>query len=344
MQETTPPLVGQTIGEYQILKLLKKTDLGFVYQARQPSQDRLVALRLLPPHLSRGGMAARLAQEVDIAARLEHPHILGADAYGEYEGMAYVVMPYIEGGTLQERLRATPPPSRKWALARLLEICDALAYAHSQGVVHRDVKPSNILLRDEHWALLSDFGISRSMEGAGLTAVGAVLGTPEYMAPEQGQGLTVDHRADVYAVGIVMYRILAGELPFRGKSAVQVMMQHLQSPVPTLPASDDGSSDAWNGALARALAKTPDARYQSVEELRQAIRDAMAQDPSLDAEPVAPATPAAAPTGAVTSEGSSASTASQPVAVAGPSQSGANGALAQPSLLRRLFGWLPFVR
>ncbi len=340
MQETTAPLVGQTIGEYQILKLLKKTDLAFVYQAHQPSQDRLVALRLLPPHLSRGGMAARFAQEVDIAARLEHPNILGADAFGEHEGMAYVVMPYIEGGTLQERLRASPPPARKWALARLLEVCDALAYAHSQGVVHRDVKPSNILLRDDHWALLSDFGISRSLEGAGLTAVGAVLGTPEYMAPEQGQGLTVDHRADVYAVGIVLYRILAGELPFRAKSAVQVMMQHLQAPVPTLPASDDGSSDAWNAVLARALAKSPDARYQSVDELREAIKDAMAKDPSLDAEVVA------APTGAPTPTDAAASVSPKPTpeAVAAPAQDGPNGATAQPSLLRRLFGWLPFVR
>jgi serine/threonine-protein kinase len=344
VQETTAPLVGQIIGEYEILKLLKKTELAFVYQAHQPSQDRLVALRLLPPHLSRGGMAARLAQEVDIAARLEHPHILGADAYGEYEGMAYVVMPYIEGGTLQERLRATPPPSRKWALARLLEICDALAYAHEQGVVHRDVKPSNILLRDEHWAMLSDFGISRSMEGAGLTAVGAVLGTPEYMAPEQGQGLSVDHRADVYAAGIVLYRILAGELPFRGKSAVQVMMQHLQAPVPTLPVSDDGSSEAWNAVLARALAKSPDARYQSVDELRQAIKDAMAKDSSLDAEPVAPPIAGTASPGAGASETSRASSDAAPVPVAMSAQSGAKGELAQPSLLRRLFGWLPFVR
>lgn len=284
-------LVGQIIGGCAIEARLARGGMATVYRAHQLALGRAVALKVLPPH---GGAAAvaRFQRETEVTARLEHPHILGLYGYGEHHGQLYLVMPLIAGGTLEQRLRAEPAPPRDWLLARVLQVCSALDYAHRQRVVHRDVKPSNIFLRDEHWALLADFGIARLLESTRLTAPGLVVGTPEYMAPEHGQGLAVDYRADIYSVGILLYRLLAGHLPFRG-SPIDVMRQQVEAPLPPLGLDDPRREQLWTPLLARALAKAPTARYGSAAELSAAIQAAMQAEQTLDAHTTGAAAPRA---------------------------------------------------
>jgi len=192
-------LIGQTLGPYRLISQIGAGGMATVYKAYQPSMDRYVAIKVLPPYLSQDEQFARRFQrEAKAVAKLEHAHILPVHDYGEAEGITYLVMRFVEGGTLKQRItQGTPSLSE---VVRLMgQIGDALDYAHRLGVIHRDVKPANVLIDGQGNTYLTDFGLARMMEASDqLTASGVGVGTPAYMSPEQGQGVKVDHRSDIY--------------------------------------------------------------------------------------------------------------------------------------------------
>ena len=196
-------LSGRLFGVYRIVEPLGAGGMASVYKAYQPSVDRYVALKILPSQLAKDpGFLARFEQEAKMLANFQHPHILPVHDFGESDGFTYIVMPFIKTGTLSAALQGNPLPFEQ--IKRVItQVGDALDCAHSQGLVHRDVKPSNILLDERGNCLLADFGIAKMLEGTeSLTATGGLVGTPRYMSPEQGMGQTIDGRSDVYALGV----------------------------------------------------------------------------------------------------------------------------------------------
>jgi serine/threonine-protein kinase len=247
--------------------------MAVVYLARDLRHERQVALKVLRPELSPSLGAERFLREIRLAAALQHPHILPLFDSGEAAGLLYYVMPYVEGESLRSRLerRAQLPLEEALRIAR--EVADALQYAHERDVVHRDVKPENILLSRDH-ALVADFGIARAIRAAGglkLTEAGLALGTPAYMSPEQATGQAeVDGRADIYALGCVVYEMLAGAPPFTGPSAQAVMARHSVDPVPPL-ATLRQIPPALEQAVHTALAKNPEDRWLSAASFADAL-------------------------------------------------------------------------
>ena len=265
----------KALGEhYSILRLLGRGGMGSVYLARDTALERLVAVKALP--LDKGEDAAsreRFRREARTAARLAHPNIVPLHGFGEAEGMMYLVMGFVQGEPLSARMRPGRPLGVAEARRIGAEIADALDHAHGRGVVHRDVKPENILIDDESGrAMLADFGIAKA-RGAGpsVTQAGGVIGTPAYMSPEQGAGREMDGRSDLYSLGVVLYALLAGRLPFEGKDAGEVLVKHLtQEPAPLKQARAD-APDELSAAVMRCLAKDPQARWPDARRLREAI-------------------------------------------------------------------------
>ena len=256
-------------GRYRVERELGAGGMATVYLAEDLKHHRPVAIKVLRPELAAALGSERFLREIEIAARLQHPHILPVHDSGEADGLLFYVMPYVEGESLAARIEREGALPADWTLRILREVSDALSYAHGRGLVHRDIKPDNILLSGQH-ALIADFGIARAVHdtaGTTLTGTGMALGTPAYMAPEQASGDVVDHRADLYALGVVAYEALAGEPPFRGRTAQAIIGAHLsQRPVP-LSETRPGLSSALSAAVMRCLEKHPADRVQSAEEL-----------------------------------------------------------------------------
>ncbi len=253
---------GSPFGPYRIVEPLGRGGMAVVYRAHDPSLERDVALKVLPPEfLHDSNFAERFRQEARVAARLEHPHVLPVHAFGIEQGRPWMAMRLVEGGSLADRLRRGPlPPAQAASLLR--EIASALDYAHSKGVVHRDVKPANVLLDEAGRAYLADFGIARLLEGSSVaTQTGLVQGTPSYMAPEQALGSKVDHLADVYALGVVAFECLTGRVPYTGTTPVAILMKHVSEPVPE-PAPGELPPPVA-AVLRRCLAKLPAERWQT---------------------------------------------------------------------------------
>ena len=212
-------LIGKTIGPYRVIEQVGVGGMATVYKAYQPSMDRYVAIKILPHYLSQDPeFVKRFQREARAIAKLEHAHILPVHDYGEYEGIAYIVMRYVEAGTLKDRMAQGQLPLDE--IGRLIEqIGGALDYAHRLGVIHRDIKPGNVLLDTQGDTYLSDFGLARMMEATQqLTASGVGVGTPAYMSPEQGQGVKVDHRSDIYSLGIILYEMITGQVPYEAET------------------------------------------------------------------------------------------------------------------------------
>jgi serine/threonine-protein kinase len=248
--------------------------MATVYLARDLRHGRTVAIKLLQPEITTSLTAERFLREIQITAKLQHPNILGLFDSGAEEGLCYYVMPHVEGDNLRDRLLWEKRLPVNTAMEVAIEICSALAYAHSRGVVHRDIKPENILFSAGH-AIVADFGIARAVsEGQrSITAVGIPLGTPPYMSPEQAQGLDhIDHRSDLYAVGCVLFEMVAGRPPFVGVSIGKVIQQHLQTPPPSVREFQPEAPAALDPILQKSLVKDPAGRYQSAEELLGALR------------------------------------------------------------------------
>ena len=265
---------------FRIERELEGGGMSRLFVAIEASLNRRVVVKLLPPEFASDVSAARFKQEVEMAARLQHPHILPVLAAGARDGLLYYVMPFVEGESLRHRLQREGRLPVADALRILLEIADALAMAHTTGIVHRDIKPENILLEGKH-AVLADFGIARaivqSRTGNNLTSTGTSMGTPGYMSPEQLAGDEIDASADVYALAVVGYEMLAGKPPFSGGSAQALLAAHLTAtPVPLHELRPEVPRRV-SIALARALAKSPMERFTSAATFAEAIDPAAAE-------------------------------------------------------------------
>ena len=259
---------------YSIERELGHGGMATVYLAEDLKHRRLVALKVLSPDLAASLGTDRFLREIDIAARLTHPHILPLHDSGEADGLLYYVMPYVEGESLRGRLNRERQLPLEDALHITGEVADALDYAHSHDVLHRDIKPENILFQSGH-AVVSDFGIARALGVAGVsrvTGTGIAVGTPGYMSPEQAAGVEQpDGRSDVYSLGCVLYEMLAGDPPFTGWSAGAILARQAAGPVPRLRTVRDTVPDWVEQAVTRALAKAPADRFATAADLIAAL-------------------------------------------------------------------------
>lgn len=272
-------LIGRSLGKTQIVSLLGQGGMATVYKGYQPDVDRYVAVKVLPPHPARDpGFVERFKLEARTVARLQHPHIVPLYDYGtEANDIFYLVTAFIDGGSLNERIHQYEGVPGFETADLLRQIAPALDYAHRSGVIHRDIKPDNILLDREGNALLADFGIVKLVEGttATLTATGGLLGTPAYMSPEQAQGLPLDPRSDIYSLGIVVFEMLTGKQPYSADTTMQIVLKQIQAPVPTLLDYMPNATLALDDVLRRALAKNPADRYQSATAFAEAFNAAI---------------------------------------------------------------------
>lgn len=277
-------LTAALAGRYRITKVAGRGGMATVYVADDLRHGRQVAIKVLKEELGDAIGAERFLREIEIAARLTHPHIMPLHDSGEADGLLYYVMPFLGGDSLRERLERERQLPLQEAVRLIDEMADALGYAHDLGVIHRDIKPENVLLSGGH-AVISDFGIARAVEGAGprVTQTGIAVGTPAYMSPEQGLAdHTLDRRTDIYALGCVLYEMLGGEPPFMGSSPRAVISRHTRDPVPPLRTLRPTVPQGLQDAVERALAKDPVDRYASAPAFAVAVRRAAVGPPSAD--------------------------------------------------------------
>jgi serine/threonine-protein kinase len=270
-------LLGRTLGPFEIISELGRGGMAVVYKARQADLQRMVALKILPPELSRDRTyLQRFLQEARSAAALEHPHIVPIYAIGEAQGYNYIAMKYITGKTLKDVVQAQGALNIQQTATMLEQVADALDYAHSQGVIHRDIKPSNMMAERSGWVYLTDFGLARGSENAqGLTLAGTVMGTPEYMSPEQAQGLaTIGPQTDIYALGVVLYELLTGQVPFQADTPMGMLVARLQyAPRPPRDYRSD-LPEAVEDVIMRALARKPEARFATARDMVAGLKSA----------------------------------------------------------------------
>jgi eukaryotic-like serine/threonine-protein kinase len=284
-----PPLVTRLVkalvGRYEIESELARGGMATVYLARDLRHDRRVAIKVLREELTAAVGAERFLEEIRVTASLQHPNILPLFDSGSVDGLLWYVMPFVEGETLRSRLAREGRLPVDTALQLAREMADALEYAHRHGVVHRDVKPENVLLQSGH-ALVADFGIALALEHAGgerLTRTGITLGTPQYMAPEQAAGeRAVDARTDVYALGVVLHEMIAGEPPFAAESKQAVLMRVIHEPVVALSTRRSDVPSFLDAAVWRALAKQPDDRFPSAAAFGEALAVPLRGDTKSD--------------------------------------------------------------
>ncbi|HEX7954484.1 MAG TPA: serine/threonine-protein kinase [Burkholderiales bacterium] len=259
-------------GRYSLERELGRGGMGVVYLAREVRLDRSVAIKILPPEFAaQPELRERFLREARMAARLSHPNIVPIHSVDEVGQFVFYVMTYVDGDTLSQRVASSGPMSPATVMKVLREVAWALAYAHAQGLVHRDVKPANILLeKGSERAMVTDFGIARQTQASGQTAVGELLGTPEYMSPEQSAGEPVDGRSDLYSLGIVGYFALTGTLPFTG-STQAVLAQQITKSAPSVASVARGAPRALCDALDKCLAKNPADRFGTGEALADAM-------------------------------------------------------------------------
>ena len=284
---------------YRIERVAGEGGMATVYIAEDIKHHRKVAVKVMRPELAATLGADRFLREIDIAAQLNHPHILPVHDSGVADGILYFVMPYVEGETVREKIQREGQLSVTDALRLAREVAEALAYAHKHGIIHRDIKPGNILINSGH-ALLADFGIARAVgsEGEALTKTGLAVGTPQYMAPEQSSGdREIDGRSDVYAVGAILYEMIAGEPPFTGPNARAILTRSMTESPRSLTSSRAGLSPAVEAVVAKTLAKSPADRYATADELAAALDQTMDQVRSGSMTPVSTPVPAASPIG-----------------------------------------------
>ncbi|MBX7118047.1 MAG: serine/threonine protein kinase, partial [Gemmatimonadaceae bacterium] len=280
-----PPALDPTLrdlptalaGEFELEQELGRGGMGVVFRARDVRLDREVAIKVLPPERAADAETrTRFLREARTAGQLSHPHIVHIHRADERGAYAFFVMGLVDGETLAQRVRDRGPLPPADAVRHLREVAWALAYAHARGVVHRDVKPENIMIeRGTNRALVTDFGIARIERASSLTSEGLVVGTAHYMSPEQVQGQAVDGRADLYSLGVVGYYLLSGRLPFEGDAASAVLVAHVTRPAPPLASVAPRVPRALATVIDRCLAKDPAQRFATGEDLAEALRRAM---------------------------------------------------------------------
>ncbi len=284
MTDLVPAIAELLAGQYQIERELGRGGMGVVYLARDVRLDRLVAIKVLPPILAAAGdLRERFLREARTAAQLSHPNIVPVYRADEIAGHAFFVMGYVEGESLAERLRRLGALSPLETVRVLREAAWALAYAHARGVIHRDVKPENLMIeKTSGRVIVTDFGIARDTRTTRLTQDGLVLGSVHYMSPEQIAGDVLDGRSDVYALGVVGYQCLTGRLPFDAEQASAVIVQHATRPAPPVRTAAPDVPVRLAAVVDRCLAKDPAARHPTGEALADALTAAVEEAPAAE--------------------------------------------------------------
>lgn len=298
-----PSWIGYVLnGRYRIEEPLGQGGMSAVYRATDPNLRRTVAIKLIHSHLATDlEFVRRFEEEAAAVARLRHPNIIQVFDFHHDGDTYYMVLEYLPGQTLLEKLERANQQGQLLSLAEtrdiMIPLCEAVAYAHQQGMIHRDLKPANVMINPQGQPVLMDFGIAKIVGGESMTATGGIIGTVAYLSPEQIRGVQPDHRADLYALGIILYQMITGRLPFQGENTAATMMQHLNNPVPDVRQFNRNTPPVLINIIQKALAKEVSQRYQSAEEmvfaLRQIRMDAAATN--IRSAPTVPAT--APPTG-----------------------------------------------
>src|SRR5512142_1008765 len=279
-------LIGETVGSYRIDRLLGEGGMGSVYQAYDLSLERVVAIKFIHPHLARRlDFQQRFIQEARIMARLDHPGIIRVYMLGKEGDQLFLPMEFIKGGNLRQLLDKMIQ-DKKWipqneAILLVKQLCDVVEYTHQHGVLHRDIKPANLMLKPETTdglpfrVVLTDLGLAKLLEGLGITQEGTSLGTPAYMSPEQASGQTTDRRSDVYSLGILLYELTVGRLPFQINSITEAARYHVQVQPPSPRSLCPEMSTTLEQTILKALEKDPNNRYPTAAALGTALAGLM---------------------------------------------------------------------
>jgi len=283
LERTHDPLIGHSLaGKYKIEELIKSGGMGSVYRGKHVLMDKTVAIKVLRPSLALDhAVVARFSREAKAASRISHPNAVIVTDFGEDEnGVVFLVMEYLDGRTLKEIIKSEGPMMLDRAIDIIRQVSGALDVAHAQGVIHRDLKSDNIMLSSTHgneWAKVLDFGIAKIQQPEGMrdieiTAANLVVGTPQYMSPEQcSQSGPLDSRSDIYSLGVIIFEMLAGRVPFTGESPTVIMMKHVQEPPPSLLTVRSDLPAAVDDVVRRALSKQPGDRFASAGGLAEAL-------------------------------------------------------------------------
>jgi len=277
---SSPPsssMIGTVLsGRYRLEAKLGSGGMSTVYLARDETLDRSVAVKVMHREMSeQEDQLQRFRQEARAVAKLTHPNVVSVIDAGEDGGYPYIVFEYVKGETLKQRISRVGALDTQEAIAYAIEVARGLSVAHARNMVHRDIKPQNVLIDEEGRAKLTDFGISRQLEQDGMTATGRVLGTTDYVAPEQAMGKGVDPRSDIYSLGVVLYEMLIGQVPFHADSQVGVAMKHVNEELPDVQRRRPEASAAVALVVERAAAKNPAERYQTIAEMIDDLETAL---------------------------------------------------------------------
>lgn len=272
--------LDRVIGKYKIIELLGRGGMAVVYKAYQEGLDRYVAIKLMHSFLAdEGEFLERFKREARAMALLKHPHIADVYDFDVVDDTYYIVMEFVSGGSLKEEIEHFQQRGERMPLSQavriMLELIDAVSYAHARGMIHRDIKPGNIMLRADGGAVLTDFGIAKIMGVVSHTLTGAMVGTPAYMAPEQGMGHLGDERSDLYSLGILFFHLITGRLPFESTTPLAVVMKHVTEPLPPPITFNPDIPAGIQDVILRVTAKDPQQRYQTGYEFAQALRQAL---------------------------------------------------------------------
>ncbi|MEK7277563.1 MAG: protein kinase, partial [Chloroflexota bacterium] len=271
-------VIGKTIGRYKIVEHLGRGGMAEVYKAYQPSLDRYVAIKLMHTFLAEDpDFFSRFTREAKNVGALRHPNIVQIHDFDHDGPTYYMVMEFIDGGPLKNRLEEYAAQGQHIPLAEAIRIIQdvgsALSYAHKRDMIHRDIKPANVMLDSSGRVILTDFGIAKLVSGTKYTASGAMMGTPSYMAPEQGLGQPGDARADIYSLGVMFYQLATGRLPFEADTPIGVILKHVNEPLPLPRTLNPDLPQSVENIILKAMAKDPAERYQSMDEMLAHLDD-----------------------------------------------------------------------